>query len=91
MGDITKLPKWAQKHIADLQSIQNVTGANVSGCHIEMNAVKHDEHSAAAITSIAHALEENAKSLGILAQTIVPKNVSPTFGPGIHLSDVKGK
>ena len=89
MHDVTKLPKWAQEKIAELQSSQSLTGANISGINVEMCGFKHDENSASAIAAIAEALAENAKALGKLSDAVMPKNFSADFGSAISLSDVK--
>ena len=89
MHDVTELPKWAQEKIAELQSSQSLTGANISGINVEMCGFKHDENSASAIAAIAGALAENAKALGKLSDAVMPKNVNAEFGSAISLSDVK--
>ena len=91
MHDVTKLPKWAQDKIAELQSSQTITGANISGINVEMCGFKHDENSASAISAIASALAENAKALGKLSDAVMPKNVSAEFGRAVSLSDVRAK
>ena len=91
MNDVSKLPKWAQNLIADLQKDQRVTGADISNCSVEMIGFKSDAESAQAITAVANALSENAKSLGKLAETIVPKNVNTHFDSAISVREVKGK
>lgn len=91
MGDVTKLPKWAQEMISDLRTNQSVVGAKLDGCHVEMNGFKHDENSAAAITSIANALSENAKALGRLSDAVMPKNVTAHFDSAFNLSNIRGK
>ena len=89
MHDVTKLPKWAQEKIAELQASQSLTGANISGINVEMCGFKHDENSASAISAIASALAENAKALGKLSDAVMPKNVNAEFGNAVSLSDVK--
>lgn len=91
MGDVSKLPKWAQEMIGELQGRQVITGADISNVSVEMCGFKHDENSATAITSIANALAENAKALGELSKAVMPKNVTANFGSAIHLDNVKGK
>ena len=91
MNDVTKLPKWAQAKIAELQSSQSITGANISGINVEMCGFKHDENSASAIAAIAEALAENAKALGKLSNAVIPKNVHAEFGSAVSMSDVRAK
>lgn len=91
MHDVTKLPKWAQDTIKDLQSSQNVTGASISGVTVEMCAFKHNPESSAAIVAIANALQENAKALSVLSASIAPDGIDAHFGSAIQLSDIRGK
>ena len=92
MNDLKKLPKWAQTRIAEAEAARapiNKTGAEISGCHIENNGVRHDEHSAAAISSIADAIGKNADALKELAKSVSGSGVEVNFGDGIHLSHIQ--
>lgn len=90
--NVQSLPKWAQEMITELRNEpRHVTGANIEGVHVEMYGFKHDENSAAAITSIANALAENAKALGKLSDALMPEKVTANFDIAIRLSDIKGK
>jgi len=91
MRDTTKLPKWAQEMICELQSSQTLTGANISDVRIENVGFKHDENSAKAIEAIANALSENAKALSELSKSVMPKNVTMNSGPALSISDVRAK
>lgn len=89
MGDVTKLPKWAQEEIAKLKHTHYVSSATIEDVSVEMNGFKHDENSAKAIIAIAEALEQNAVSLGMLSEAVVPKNLQPNFGSAIHIESPK--
>lgn len=92
MRDISKLPKWAQKRIEEAEAAQvpvNKYGAYVAGCHIENNAVRHDEHSAKAIASVADAIGRNADALKELSKSLSGTGVEVEFGNGLHFQDVK--
>lgn len=92
MNDITKLPKWAQERIKAAEAKKEPTakyGAYVEGCHIENNAIRHDENSAKAISSIAEALGKNADALKELSKSVSGSGVDVEFGNGIHFDNVR--
>lgn len=91
MNDVTKLPKWAQLMISELQSSQTLTGATISDVSINTVAFQHNEESSKAIVSVAKALAENAKALGKLAENIMPKNVTQNNDSAIRLENIKAK
>lgn len=98
MNDIKKLPKWAQQRIEEAESKRNISeyGANIENVHVENNAIKHTEHTATAICSIAEALIQNsqanianAEAIKQLAKTMHSEGLEVEFGPGIQLSDIR--
>lgn len=91
MNDISKLPKWVQKHIKELQQSQHMIGANIEDVSIEVTGFKHNEESSAAIVAIASAMAEHSKALNTLANTIVPKNCAANIEQGISLNNVTAK
>ena len=92
-NDITKLPKWAQEHIAEIEESEKYhsLAASATNCHFENNAVKHDKNTAKAIKSVADALAENAKALKQLAKSIVTSPEDVNFGNGIDIDNRRGK
>jgi len=98
MGDVRKLPKWAQEMIVELQQSQSQTGASVAGCHIENVGVKHSEHTAIAVAQLcdalsagAEAVKANAKAVKEIAKSLSASGANIEFGNGIQLSDVRCK
>ena len=91
MNDVTKLPKWAQLMISDLQSSQTLTGANINDVHVNNVGFQHSTESTLAISSIANALAENAKALGKLSENIMPKNITQNNDAAIKLENIKAK
>lgn len=91
MKNISKLPKWAQEYISELQSTQSLTGANIENVNVETVGFKHDENSQKAIESVASALAENAKALGILSAALTPKNIDVSIGSAISLNNISAK
>ena len=91
MNDVTKLPKWAQSMISELQPSQTLTGASVSDVSVNNIWFQHNEESSKAIESVANALAENAKALGKLAESIMPKNVTQNNDAAIRLENIKAK
>ena len=91
MNDVTKLPKWAQLMISELQSSQTLTGATISDVNVNNVGFKHNEESSKAIESVANALAENAKALGKLAENIMPKNVTQNNDAAIRLENIRAK
>lgn len=91
MNDVTKLPKWAQSMIQELQSSQSLTGVTIRDVSINTIGFQHNEESSKAIESIANALAENAKALGKLAESIMPKNVTQNNDSAIRLENIKAK
>ena len=91
MNDVTKLPKWAQLMISELQSSQTLTGATISDVNVNNVGFQHNEESSKAIESVANALAENAKALGKLAENIMPKNVTQNNDAAIRLENIKAK
>ncbi len=91
MRDTTKLPKWAQAYIDNLESNQSKTeqGAVVQNCHVGQNAFKQDENFKDSVAAIAQALGKNADALNTLAASIKPERVNAEFGPAVSLSDVR--
>lgn len=90
MTDIKKLPKWAQDRIEAAERNQNTknVGAEITGCHVENNAVRHDKHSAKAIAAVAEAMGKNADAMKELAKSLSGTGVEVQFGHGINLSHV---
>ena len=91
MNDVTKLPKWAQLMISELQSSQTLTGATISDVNVNNVGFQHNEESSRAIESVANALAENAKALGKLAENIMPKNVIQNNDAAVRLENIKAK
>jgi uncharacterized Zn finger protein len=91
MNDVTKLPKWAQSMISDLQSSQSLTGATISDVSVNNIGFQHNEESSKAIESVANALAENAKALGKLADNIMPKNITQNNDAAIKLENIRAK
>lgn len=82
--DVTKLPKWAQKMIADAEAKTRQPDHNsLTGCHFEMVGVKHDEGTRDAIESVARAIEQNAIAATELAKSISGERV--TLGPAVKI------
>ena len=92
MNDVKKLPKWAQSMISELQSSQTLTGASISDVSVNnIVGFQHNEESSKAIESVANALAENAKALGKLAESIMPKNVTQNNDAAVRLENIKAK
>ena len=91
MGDISKLPKWAQKEIQELKESKqsNEYGAYIGNCSIEHNAIKHTKDTTRAICSLADALSKNADAIKEVAKSLSGTGVNVQFGHGISISDVK--
>lgn len=91
MRDTSKLPKWAQERIKNLEANQNKTeqGVVIQDVSIEQNAFKQDENFSVSVVAIADALGKNAEALKTLAQSIKPEHIDADFGSPISLSDVR--
>lgn len=83
MGDVTKLPKWAQAEIKKLQ--EEKAAYTVQNCHFEQGTVKHNKHTRDSISAVAMAIEANAKAAEALAKSISSNSVDQSFDAALRI------